>query len=74
MSYAPEFKCQGEWCGNAMRFATEKEADTWGRDLMMRWFIPTDSRVVPSDDPVNYEVRSGLDGLYFKHVEENASG
>jgi len=54
MSYAPEVFLEGKWSGNALRFATELEADAYGRDLLMRWFVPTDSRAVPSTDPVNY--------------------
>ncbi len=54
MSYAPEMFVDGGWSGNALRFATEAEAEAWGRDLLMRWFVPSDSRAVPSTDPVNY--------------------
>lgn len=55
-SYAPEVLVDGTWSGNALRFATEAEAARWGRALLMRWFVPTDSRAVPSTDPVNYRL------------------
>ncbi len=60
-SYAPEMFVDGGWSGNALRFATEAEAEAWGRDLLMRWFVPSDSRAVPSTDPVNYRRRD--DGM-----------
>jgi hypothetical protein len=43
----------GSWSSNSLRFATESEADNSGRELLTRWFVPTDSRAVESDDPVN---------------------
>jgi murein tripeptide amidase MpaA len=54
MSWAPEVKVDGKWAGNAVRFATKEEAEESGRELLSRWWVPTDSRAVPSDDPVNY--------------------
>lgn len=56
MSWAPEVFVEGKWSGNAVRFATEDEAKRWGRDLLLRWFVPTDSRAVASTDPVNYRM------------------
>lgn len=44
----------GKWCGNELRFATETEAQSYIRDLEFRWTAVRDTRVVPSDDPVNY--------------------
>jgi len=41
---------------NAVVFATAKEADLAGRELLSRWFAPTGYEVVETDDPVNYEV------------------
>lgn len=54
VSFKPELLCNGEWCSNATRFATAKEAEAAGREIMSRWFVPTDCRAVPTDDPVNY--------------------
>ena len=56
MSYAPEMQTDntGQWYGNAVRFATEAEAQAWVLDRMMRWTAVRDTRVVESEDPVNY--------------------
>lgn len=56
MSWKPEViaDSSGEWVGNALRFATKKEAEDNVRDLANRWFLVTNTRVVESEDPVNY--------------------
>jgi hypothetical protein len=41
------------WSSNSMRYATEAEAVEAGKELLSRWFVPDDSRAVPSEDPVN---------------------
>lgn len=58
MSYAPEVIADrsGKFCGNALRFATEQEAQQYVGDLMSRWTAVTDTRVVKSEDPVNYRI------------------
>jgi hypothetical protein len=43
----------GKWVGNGLRFATEQEAIHYARDLMYRWTLVRDYRVVTSDDPAN---------------------
>lgn len=55
-SYAPEVVADssGKWCGNNLRFATKEEAEQNVFDLAMRWYAVRDTRVVESDDPVNY--------------------
>jgi hypothetical protein len=53
-SWAPEVYAQGQWCGNAIRFATRAEAERYASDLLMRWTVPNDARAVQSTDPVNY--------------------
>lgn len=67
-SYAPEViaDSSGKWCGNALRFATREEAEANVRDLMMRWMLVRDTRVVESSDPVNYTY---IDGN-LKSIEE----
>ena len=45
----------GTWCGNALRFATKPEAENYVADLAIRWTLVVDTRVVESDDPVNYK-------------------
>ena len=61
MSFKPEVIAgtSGKWCGNALRFATREEAEANVRDLMMRWFAVQETRVVESDDPVNYRYVNG---------------
>jgi hypothetical protein len=63
-SYAPEVIADrdGRWCGNALRFATREEAEANVHDLMNRWYSVTDTRVVESDEPVNYRwTNTGLE-------------
>jgi len=61
MSFKPEViaDSSGKWCGNALRFATCEEAEANVRDLMMRWFAVRETRVVESDDDVNYRYVDG---------------
>ena len=61
MSFKPEViaDTSGKWCGNALRFATREEAEANVQDLMMRWFAVQETRVVESDDPVNYRYVNG---------------
>lgn len=56
MSWKPEViaDSSGEWCGNALRFATREEAEDNARELMSRWFAVRETRAVESSDPVNY--------------------
>jgi hypothetical protein len=49
----------GKWYGNALCFATREEAETNVRNLMMRWFAVRETRIVVSDDPVNYRYVDG---------------
>jgi hypothetical protein len=67
-SYEPQVLAYGEtyWCGNALRFATRKEAEDYVFDLSMRLTGVKETRVVESDDEVNYTFHDGklrsLDG------------
>jgi len=56
MSWKPEVIADnsGQWCGNQLRFATREEAEANVYDLSMRWFAVRKTRVVESDEPVNY--------------------
>jgi len=47
------------WSGNALRFATHKEAGDYGFDLLSRWFLPEEFRIVKSEDAVNYVFADG---------------
>lgn len=50
----------GKWIGNALRFATKKEADDYVYDLAMRWSLVTNVLVTQSEDPVNYSYHGGV--------------
>lgn len=39
---------------NALRFATKEEAEAYARDLFLRWWGCQGTRVVESEDAVNY--------------------
>jgi len=56
MSWKPEVFAEREWTGNGLVFETKEEAERWARDLLFRWFVPTDSRAVESNQPVNYKL------------------
>lgn len=70
ISWKPEVMVNGEkdWNGNALRFATKEEAEANAKDLMRRWMLVIDTRVVESSDPVNYRWVAGK-GL--EAIEEN---
>lgn len=54
MSFKPEViaDSSGEWISNALRFATQFEAEAYVQDLMWRWTLVRDTRVVVCADPV----------------------
>lgn len=56
MSWKPEVITDntGEWCPNNLCFATKHEAEQNVSDLAFRWTSVRETRVVESDDPVNY--------------------
>jgi hypothetical protein len=49
----------GKWCGNGLRFATEKAATEYVNDLALRWTAVRETRVVQSDEPVT-EFEGGM--------------
>jgi hypothetical protein len=55
MSWKTEVCVNGDWSTNSCRYETKEEAEAAGRELLSRWFLPTDSRAATSDDPVNYQ-------------------
>ncbi len=61
MSWKPEFIAYstGQWCSNALRFATREEAEASASDLAMRWMTVRDHRATESDEPVNYKWVAG---------------
>jgi len=50
----------GKFAGNALRFASKEEAERYVGDLSMRWLAVRDTRVVESDEPVNYAIVDGV--------------
>lgn len=61
MSFAAEVIADdsGTFAGNSLRFASEAEADAYVKDLARRWTLVRETRVVQSDDPVNYKIENG---------------
>jgi len=51
----------GKWVSNALRFATQAQAEEYAIDLSCRWTLVRETRVVESDDEVN--------NPYFKVLE-----
>lgn len=45
-----------KWYGNALVFATEKEAKYSADELASRWLLVVGTRAVESNDPVNYRI------------------
>lgn len=64
----------GHWVGNALRFATKAEAEGNVADLRSRWLSVRETRVVESDDPVNYAWTGGKLVLVPAKKVENISG
>jgi len=62
MSFKPEVQTDDtkQWYGNALRFATRKEAEQQVNDLKWRWLSVLDTRVIESEDPVNYQYVEGV--------------
>jgi hypothetical protein len=56
MNYQAGMMMRGEDkpCTNSAVYATEKEANAAGNELMSRWFVPYSHTIVPTDKPVNY--------------------
>jgi len=61
MSFKLGVKTPGdaEFVSNALTFETEKEAEEYGRDLFSRWMAVKETKVLPSDEPVNYRFING---------------
>jgi len=73
-SYKAEVWVEESWVGNALRFTTEIEAGHYGNDLMGRWSLVKNVRVLPSKDPVNASFLEGalkqnpLRGMSLKSI------
>jgi len=44
----------GSWSSNSCVYASKAEALAAGKELLSRWFVPSDFRAVESKEPVNY--------------------
>ena len=61
-AYKPEVQTAGDgdkWSGNALRFASEDEAQAYVIDLMMRWTAVSNTRVITVDEPVTHRWANG---------------
>jgi hypothetical protein len=74
-SYAPEVIADnsGQWAGNGLRFATKEEAEENVANLASRWYLVQDTRVVETNDPVNYAWITGK-GLVAVDADGNSGG
>ena len=61
MSYKAEVIADSfnTWASNALRFATHEEAEQYVADLAYRWTSVRHTRVVETDEPVNYRWDNG---------------
>jgi hypothetical protein len=60
MSWRPEVIADtSKWTPNGLRFATKEEAEANIANHSSRWFAVRETRVVESEDPVNYAWRGG---------------
>ena len=59
MSWKPEVRTGSDpkFYANNLAFATKDEAERSAKDLMARWMLVVEWRVVESDQPVNYRLR-----------------
>ena len=58
MSFKPEVRTgtDPKFYGNNLAFATKEEAEWSAKDLMNRWLLVNEWRVVESDQAVNYRI------------------
>ncbi len=52
--FIAEVQVDGTWSKNAQVWPDWDSADAAGRDLLSRWFVPTDHRVVEVEKLPNY--------------------
>lgn len=58
MAFRVEIKVINDntWYSNGLVFATDKEAEAYGRHKHSTWFASAEWRVVESDKEVNYKI------------------
>lgn len=71
MSFKVEVQVGGEWSTNGVAWPDKASAETAGKDLLMRWFVPTACRAVEVEDAPNrptWDEWVGKHGLPPKRV------
>lgn len=64
-----------KWYGNALVFATQKEAKYSADELASRWLLVVGTRAVETDDPVNYRIDwDAMEMVAVKNETATASG
>lgn len=64
-----------KWYGNALVFATQKEAKYSADELASRWLLVVATRAVETDDPVNYRIDwDTMETVAVKHETATAPG
>lgn len=48
--FKTEVLVAGAWSSNGIVWPDKESAEKAGKDLLSRWFVPTDSRAVPTDE------------------------
>jgi hypothetical protein len=59
-SYVTTSGDNGKFSTNGLRFATEAEADQYGKDLAGRWFAVIKWESRQTEDPVNSKIEDGV--------------
>lgn len=74
MSFKPEVRTGNDpkWYDNNLAFATYDEAEYSARDLMNRWLLVVEYRVVESDEEVNYSIDLETGKMNAVEKEEEA--
>lgn len=73
MSYKPAVEVMnepGKFHTNNLAFATREEAERSAKDLMSRWMLVTNWKVIESDQTVNARLREDGMLLLLKEGEE----
>jgi hypothetical protein len=64
VNYRPEVIADnsGKWVSNQLVFATQDEAASYVNNLMLRWTLVLETRVVEVDEPANHRWIAGHKG------------
>jgi hypothetical protein len=74
MSFRPQViaDSSGEWVSNGLCFATQAEAEAYVSDLMWRWTLVRDTRVIVVIDPVSAKWENGK-LTHLRNEDSNAA-